>query len=206
MSYSPDELSPEIQDRIEAAVLNVFAKNNFHEASIRTIAKEARISSSYIYNYYGSKKKLLLFFVGKWLKELKERVIDHIQGIEEPKEKLRKIFWLNLDFCERNTNKARIIFLTIPYNIWIRDKSYKQKELYKMLSDTLRDCQKSGVLNPDVHSSVFIDFINGMIIRRFTMWVSRGEKISLTKDVNKLFEMIWQAISNPSKLKKGDSV
>ncbi|MEW6615362.1 MAG: TetR/AcrR family transcriptional regulator [Thermodesulfobacteriota bacterium] len=199
MNYSLDELSPEIQDRIEAAVLDVFAKNNFHEASIRTVAKKARVSLSYIYKYYGNKEKLVLFFADKWLKELTGRMIDHLNGIEEPKEKLRKIFWLCLEFCERKIDEARIMFLNIPLNSWVRDESFKQEKYYKVLSDVLKDGQKSGVFNPDVHPSMLLDIINGILIRRFSMWFSRGEKESLTNDVNKLFEMVWQAISNSRK-------
>lgn len=41
------------------ASLKVFAKNGFHEASISSIAKEAKISKGLIYNYFTSKEEIL---------------------------------------------------------------------------------------------------------------------------------------------------
>lgn len=93
---------PEIRKRLEAAVLEVFSDSDFHKANIRDVAKKAGVSFSTIYGYYGSKEGLMFAFVNECPGKLTERISDHLQGLEYLKEKLRKVFWLQLDYYEKN--------------------------------------------------------------------------------------------------------
>lgn len=51
-------LKDEIRDRIIRAAVKEFLQNGFSEASMRKIAKKARISVSNLYNYYQNKEEL----------------------------------------------------------------------------------------------------------------------------------------------------
>ena len=195
--YSPDDLNPEIRGRLEATVLDIFSNTDFHRASIRVVAKKSGISFSTIYNYYGSKEGLVFGVIDNWLSKLGERITDHLQGIEDVKEKLRKVFWLQLDFYERNPAVGRILFLTVPYEKWMADKTYKQKKMFDTFLDVIRQGQNEGILNPHVRAGTLIDFMYGFIHRHFTMWLYRGRKESLVGNSNVLFEMLWRGISNP---------
>ena len=95
--------------------MDVFSKVDFHQADIRTVAKKAGVSFGTIYKYYGSKEGLLFTFLSNWIDGLCERMIDHLQGIENLKEKLRKVFWVQLDYYERNQNMGRIIIYDCPH-------------------------------------------------------------------------------------------
>lgn len=194
--FSPDELTPEIRRRIEAAVLDIFSESDFHRANMRTVAKKAGVSFSSIYKYYGSKEKLLFTCIDNCLSELNERMIDHLQGIENLKEKLRKVFWVQLDFYERNPNVGTILFLTIPYKKWMADKTFNQNKMINVFLDVARQGQKEEILKTDVRAGVLLDFMLGLVQRCFTMWIFRGKKESLSGNANVLFEMLWRAISN----------
>ncbi len=54
-----NQLNPDVNRRLEAAVLEIFSESDFHKASIRAIAKKAGISFSTIYKHFDSKEKLL---------------------------------------------------------------------------------------------------------------------------------------------------
>ena len=198
----PENLNPETRERLEAAVLDIFSETDFHRAGIREVAKKAGVSFSSIYNYYGSKEKLLFSCVDSWLKELCERMIDHLKGIENLKEKLRKVFWLQLDFYERNPGVGKILFLTIPYNKWMSDDTFKQRRMINLFLDVISGGQKEGSLNPNVGPEVLLDMFYGFVHRRFTMWVYRGQKENMTDNANVLFELIWKGISNPENAKR----
>lgn len=197
MIYSPDELNPETRIRLDLAVLEVFSERDFHRASIRQIAKKAGVSFTSIYKYYGSKEGLLFAYIDKCLGELTERMIDHLKGIEDLKEKIRKTFWVQLDFYERNPNVGRILFLTTPYKKWMADKTFDQNKMINVFLDVARQGQKDGILNQNVRAGVLLDFMLGLVHRSFTMWIFRGQKESLSGNANVLFEMLWRAISNP---------
>lgn len=190
-------LRPDVQKRLEQAVLDIFSNSDFHKANIRDIARSAGISFSTIYKHYGSKEHLVFACVDVWLGELTDRIIDHLQGIEDLKEKMRKVLWLQLDYYERNPGLARIIFMTLPMKTWMADETFKQKKMINMYLDVLRKGQKEGALNPDVRAGILLDFMLGLVQRSFFMWISRGQQESLSGQANVLFEMIWRAISNP---------
>ncbi|MBU1276304.1 MAG: TetR/AcrR family transcriptional regulator [Proteobacteria bacterium] len=192
-------MDPEVHRRLEAAVLDVFSQSDFHRANIRTIAKMAGISFTTIYRHYGSKEGLLFSFVNDWLRGLTERMADHLQGIEDLKEKLRKFFWVQLDYYERNPGVGRIIFMTVPITTWMGDKTFAQDKMIHLFLDTLRQGQAAGVLNSRVRAGVLVDIFNGMVQRTFFMWVYRGQNESLAAQANVLFEMLWRAIENPER-------
>ena len=192
-----NHLRPDVQKRLERAVLDIFSNSDFHKANIRDIARSAGISFSTIYKHYGSKERLVFAFVDVWLGELTDRIIDHLQGIEDLKEKMRKVLWLQLDYYERNPGLGRIIFMTLPMKTWMADETFRQKKMINMYLDVLRKGQQGGALNSKVRAGVLLDFMLGIVQRSFCMWVSRGQKESLSGQSNVLFEMIWRAISNP---------
>lgn len=186
---------PEIHQRLEAAVLEVFSESDFHKANIRAVAKKAGVSFSTIYGYYGSKEGLVFAFVDEWMGKLTDRIIDHLQGIEDLKEKLRKVFWLQLDYYENNQGLGKILFMTLPMKTWMADKTFQQKKMINLFLEVLRQGQKEGILNPNVQAGVLLDFMKGFVQRSFFMWVSRGQKEGLSSQANVLFEMVWRAIS-----------
>ncbi|MDM8548941.1 TetR/AcrR family transcriptional regulator [Desulfobacterales bacterium HSG2] len=190
-------LRSDIHKRLESAVLEVFSESDFHKANIRAIARKAGVSFSTIYNYYDSKEGLLFAFLDIWLGELTDRITDHLQGLEDLKEKLRKVFWVQLDYYERNPQVGRIMFMTLPLKTWMADDTFQQKKMINLFLDVLRQGQEEGMLNPNVRAGVLLDFMHGLVQRSFFMWISRGRKESLAGQANVLFEMVWRAISNP---------
>ncbi|MGD9877577.1 TetR/AcrR family transcriptional regulator [Desulfococcus sp.] len=192
-----DAFNPDIHDRLEKAVLEVFSKSDFHKASIRDVAKKAGVSFTTIYKHYGSKERLVFAFVDVWLGKLTDRIVDHLQGIEDLKEKLRKVFWLQLDYYERHTGLGRILFMTLPMKTWMADETFQQRKMIDLLVDVLRQGQQEGILNPHVKAGVLLDFIMGFVQRTFFMWILRGQKESLSEQANTLFEMVWRGITNP---------
>jgi AcrR family transcriptional regulator len=192
-----DELNPEVQKRLGAAVLAVFSTADFHKASIRDIANIAGVSFSTIYKHFGSKEGLLFAYVNIWMSRLTDRIEDHLKGIIDVKEKLRKVFWLHLDYYERNEGLGRILFMTLPMQTWMADSSFDQKRRVSLIINVFKDGQRQGIINPHVRGGKLLDFMLGFIQRIFFMWIIRGKQESLAEEANSLFEMVWQGMVNP---------
>ena len=192
-----DDLNPEVQKRLEKAVMEIFSTSDFHKASIRVIAERAGVSFTTIYKHYGSKERLLFAFVNIWMGKLTERISDHLKGIEDLKEKLRKVFWLHLDYYERNEGLGRILFMTLPMQTWMTDESFDQKKRVNLIIDVLKQGQRQGIINPNIRAGSLLDFMLGFIQRTFFMWILRGKQESLVENANNLFEMVWQGMVNP---------
>jgi AcrR family transcriptional regulator len=196
-----DELNPEVQERLEKAVLEIFSTSDFHKASIRVIAEKAGVSFTTIYKHYGSKERLLFAFVNIWMGKLTDRIADHLNGIEDLKEKLRKVFWLHLDYYERNEGLGRILFMTLPMQTWMTDQSFDQKKRVSLIISVLKKGQEQGIINPKVRAGSLLDFMLGFIQRSFFMWIIRGKQGSLVADAHDLFEMVWQGMVNPENIR-----
>ena len=190
-------LRPEVYARLEQAVLEIFSNADFHKANIREVAKRAGVSFSTIYKYYGSKERLVFAFADIWLGKLTERIVDHLQGIEDLKEKLRKVLWLQLDYYERNPHLGCILFMTLPMATWMADETFQQKKMIHLFLDVLKKGQAQGILTSKVRAGVLLDFILGLVQRSFVMWTQRGRRESLAAQANLLFEMVWRGITNP---------
>jgi len=191
-------INPEVLQRLEIAVMDIFSSSDFHKANMRDVAKRAGISFSTIYNHFGSKERLLFAFVDKGLGKLTDRIVDHLKGIQDIKEKMRKVLWLQLDYYERYPELGRILFMTVPMKTWIADESFRQKKMINLYLDVLKEGQARGQLNPDVRAGVLLDFMLGTVQRAFVMWVSRGQQGGLTDQTSFLLDMIWRAIANPA--------
>jgi AcrR family transcriptional regulator len=192
-----NELNPEIQQRLEKAVLEVFSNSDFHKASIRDIASRAGVSFTTIYKHFGSKERLVFAFVDIWMGKLTDRIVDHLQGIENLKEKLRKVFWLQLDYYERHQGLGKIVFMTLPMKTWMADETFNQRRMMNLLIGVLRQGQEEGVLNSEVRAGTLLDFLMGFVQRSFFMWILRGQKESLSEQANTMFEMVWRGMANP---------
>ncbi len=192
-------LRPEVKKRLETAVLDIFSHSDFHKANIRDVAKKAGVSFGTIYKHFGSKERLVFAFVDVWLGKLTERIVDHLQGMEDLKEMMRKVMWLQLDYYEKNPGLGRIIFMTLPMQTWMADETFQQRRMIDAYLNVLRNGQKEGILNPNVRAGVLLDLMLGTVQRAFTMWISRGQKGSLAAQNNVLFEMVWRAMSNPKR-------
>ncbi len=192
-----ETLKPEILKRLESPVMDIFSNSDFHKATMRDVAKRAGISFSTIYDHFGSKEKLLFTFVDISLGKLTRRIIDHLQGIEDLKEKIRKVIWLQLEYYERHPELGRILFMTVPMKTWMADETFSQQKMIGMFMDTLRQGQKEMVLTPKVPTGVLLDLMMGFVQRSFVMWIARGQVYSLSAESNALFDVVWQGISNP---------
>jgi AcrR family transcriptional regulator len=191
-------LRPDVHARLEKAVLEIFSESDFHKANIRDVAQKAGVSFTTIYKHYGSKERLLFSFVDIWLGNLTERITDHLQGIEDLKEKMRKVYWLQLDYYERHPGLGKILFMTLPMQTWMSDETFRQKRMINLYLEVLKKGQAEGILNPQVRAGVLLDFMLGTVQRAFFMWVSRGQQKSLAGESQVLFDMVWRAIARPS--------
>jgi AcrR family transcriptional regulator len=202
VSRSASVPSERVLEKLEKAVLQVFASEDFHRATMRTIARKSGVGLATIYRHFESKEALLFFFVDKWLSGFFERMVDHLKGISDAKERLRKIFWLHLDYFERNPEVGRILILNIPFKRWMfkkwmAGKNFERNRLFDVFLDVIQDGQRAGILSASVAPGVLIDFIYGLVHRCFTSWVFDGQTPGLADQANVLFDLLWGGIANP---------
>ncbi len=128
------------------------------------------------------------------MSELSDRIIDHLKGLDDIKEKLRKVFWVNLDYYERNPNVGIILNMTVPLKTWMSDETYAMKKITTIFLDVLKEGRERGELKTNLQTRVLMDLMWGQVTRSFVMWIYRGKKESLADLSDPLFEMLWDAM------------
>lgn len=192
-----DGLNPDTRRRIEEAVLEIFAEREFYRVGLIEVARAANVSLQTIYKYYGSKEALLFSCLDARLSELAARMIDHLQGIADYKERLRKTFWVVLDYFEQNPRVAQLILSSVYVNTWRKHANYQNPLLFGTFMKVLAEGRGRGILNDAVDEKILLDYIFGILARLVQTHVHRGQGNALTANANTYFEMLWRAIAKP---------
>lgn len=190
-------LNPTTRRRIEHVVLEIFSEREFYRVGLIEVARAANVSLQTIYKYYGSKEALLFSCLDTQLSELAARMIDHLQGIEDYKERLRKTFWVVLDYFEQRPQVAQLIMSSVYVNTWRKHAHYHNPLLFGTFMKVLAEGRARGILNDQVDEKILLDYIFGILARLTQMQVQRGDGGSLTAQSSVLFEMLWRAIARP---------
>lgn len=187
-------LKTEVRERIEQAATEIFAEQEFHRVNLSEIAAHANASLQTIYRYYGSKEALLDACLLSGLGKLAERMLDHLQGIETYKDRLRKVFWVVLHFFETEPVIGRMLMNSVYPGSWDSDVTSSQKQLTETFLQVLREGRQQGVLTDAVSEKILLDYFYGVLFRLCQMHLVRRERESLAEQTPVLFEMLWRAI------------
>jgi len=190
-------LDAETKARLEAAVKELFSQQDFHQVNMRCIAQKTGVGLNTIYMHYESKERLLFAFVNEWIQNLDNRLVEHLQGLEDVKEKIRKTIWVILDFYEKNPDIGIIVTMTVPFKTWMTDETFKQKDLSMRVIDLLKEGQNKGVLDPGIPANFMFDILFGVIHRIVYIWLYLKQNESMTSKINMYFDTLWRAIENP---------
>lgn len=186
---------PEWQARLRPVVLDAFSESDFHRVDMRSIADRAGMSLHTIYRHFGDKEGLLFAFIDDWLVELRDEVSKALQGLESPREKLRKTLWCHLDYYQRNPKVGRALFMTVPMHTWMSTETFARRDFIAMLIGVVREGQKSGAILETIPIQAILDLLVGALIRAFVMWQYRQEEYSLTEQLDPLFRLLWGGLS-----------
>ncbi|MBY0466315.1 MAG: TetR/AcrR family transcriptional regulator [Burkholderiales bacterium] len=182
-------------NRIEKAVLELFSSRDFYEVSLIDVARAANVSLQTIYKYFGSKEALVYAMLDLMLGRLAGRMIDHLQGIDDVRERLRKTCWVTLDYMDTHPAVMLLLFTAVPLSRYQNIGIYESPELMGAFLGVFKDGQARGVLNARVSSKVLLDIFIGMLGRVMVMHIMRGETQSLTSQFDELFPILWRAMT-----------
>lgn len=190
-------MRPDTLKRIEKAVLDLFSRQDFHDVSLLDVAKTANVSLQTIYKYFGSKETLVYAMLDVMLGRLAERMIDHLQGIDDARERLRKTCWVTLDYMDKHPAVMLLLFTAVPVSRHRNIRIYESPELMGAFLGVFKDGQQRGVLNNRVSSKILLDVFMGIVGRVVLMHIVRREDRSLIDQFDELFNILWRAMSLP---------
>jgi len=122
-------------------------------------------------------------------------MIDHLQGIDDVRERLRKTLWVTLDFMDKHPAVMLLLFTAVPVSRHKNIRIYESPELMDAFMGVFKDGQARGVLNNTVSIKVLLDIFLGIIGRVGLMHIVRRESRALIDQFDDLFSILWRAMS-----------
>jgi AcrR family transcriptional regulator len=87
----------------------IFAEKGYHQASIRDIARETRVSLSGLYYYFSSKEELLFLIQDHAFGTLEETMDRLLQGVSDPHRKIRLLIENHLRYFVGNMAEMKVL-------------------------------------------------------------------------------------------------
>ena len=91
---------------------------------------------------------------------------------------------------DKNPKVAQLIMSSVYLNTWRRTENYQNPVLFGAFMRVLGEGRAKGILTDQVDEKILLDYILGVMGRLVQMYIHRGQKQSLTKQANALFEML----------------
>jgi AcrR family transcriptional regulator len=147
------------------AALKVFATNGYHGSSVANIAKEANVSKALFYHYFDSKNELLIIFAKQRLEEWTP-LIENLETIKDPKERIVFLIDFVLSELEARSDWLRFLYMlylsTEGINA-IQEAMKKYKEQFDRLFTAERTLYKDlGYADPDDEATYLRSVLQGI--------------------------------------------
>ncbi len=184
-----------IKDRLYPVVLDLFSREDFHQVNLRDIASNSGISTGTIYKYFASKEALLFSILDEKIAEIGRLIGEGITGIENSKEIFRKIFWVTMDFYDRNPGVAITAFITVPMRSWMKERSYRRDRETGPLRAVLARARERGDFDASIDDRHVADLYFMFCHRHIHSWYYHGMKWRLADTISDFFELFWKIMA-----------
>ena len=195
MDSSDNEIPQKIKDRLYPVVLDFFAENDFHQVNIRKISQASGVSSGTIYKYFKSKEEMILDILEEKIQELIPLVAFHVQGLESTREVFRKVFWVMLDYYDRNPGVAITFFITVPTRTWMQRSSYARYDAHELFMDIADRGRQRGEIDPGLSDAQITGQFFMHLQREVSIWYYRGRQWNLVETLDNFFPLFWKVLS-----------
>ncbi|MEM7691413.1 MAG: TetR/AcrR family transcriptional regulator [Pseudomonadota bacterium] len=188
--------------RIEEAALRLFVQLGTDKVAMSAIAQQSRCSLQTIYNDYGDKEGLLRRCLASWVERFMGRIVNALQSDAPYKERLRRAFWLSIEFCEAEPEVTTLVLGTFYQDSWRGSGELRLPEVTQVFLAQVKEGQSAGLLRDDLPPRLLMDIFIGIIYRVIWANLSRGAPEALLKRVDVLFDASWAAVAATESAKK----
>jgi AcrR family transcriptional regulator len=144
-----EEIMNETRQKLLYAAADEFAQEGFAGANVNRIAQQAGFSIGTFYNYFPSKRDLMLAFIDEMGQQHVDYMVEKTQREGEPGNRIKAFFRSGFDFIEAHSTPSRAIFNTLNGP----DEEFKQRlyQVYQPLFQLLGD----SILLPGINRGDF---------------------------------------------------
>lgn len=184
------------RNEILKGAARVFAERGFAGATMASIAREAQVSETCIYEYFDGKEDLFLAIPKSRIENGLPFIEDHLFGIKDALAQLRKFVWVYVRQMTGEPIYTRIIMLHLKTsNGFLKSDAYKEvQKFYGRLLEIIVKGQKSGEIRPDLDPYIARAVLIGTIEHIVTRWLLKNGAYDIFTQMEPAFELIEDAL------------
>lgn len=181
----------ERRQRILNAARDVFAREGFRNAEVKTIATQAGVGKATIYKHFESKEDLLLNLVQENFRCIRDIALRNLVGAGHPLQRFEKTCMAIAEYLNQNRNFSTVVireageFLPEIQNIHNAVVSENQP-----FADAFFDAMKSEGMIPNIPNNTLLELLMNLTIGTVYSWTLTADR-DLRKDVEYLFNL-WR--------------
>lgn len=158
------------------------------------IAREAHCSLQTIYSDYGDKQGLLRRCLTGWVERFMARIVAALRSDAILKERLRRAFWLSIEFCEAEPEVTKLVLGTFYRESWRGNSEFRRPGVTQVFLEQVEEGQRDKLLTSNLPPRLLMDVFVGIIYRVIWANLSRGAPEILSQRADRLFETAWAAV------------
>ena len=108
-----EQVLEQTKTRLFQAAAQEFARAGYSDANINMISTNAGFAKGTIYNYFPSKRALLLALIDTSAKQHFNFIVDRVGVIPDPRKRIEMFYQAGFDYVSQNLSAARVMFNTI---------------------------------------------------------------------------------------------
>ena len=162
------EIMGQTRQALLQAATAEFARQGYERANVNHISQAAGFAKGTIYNYFASKRALMLALIDEISSAHFDDLAEHVNGEDDPARRLERFFEAGFAWVTENLAQARVMFTTLNGP----DQAFKAAmyEAYQpMFQLVARDIVAAGVerggfrpLDPEAASRLLMTFYLGV--------------------------------------------
>jgi len=184
------------QHILDAAVSIMSRKGK--DTTVAEIAAASGVTDSVLYHHFKNKEDLLFYSAGAYLKTGIEELKQHLQGIRDPINRLRKFIWFQLDYHDTNPQYAyfTIFECRSKKNFFHHEAFDSFRQWTRILREIFVDGIQEGLFSKDLNTFVLRDMVLGLLdVENIMFFTSRpGEKAQT--DLDGILELLLPMLTS----------
>jgi AcrR family transcriptional regulator len=136
----------DIRDQIVVAATEHFSHYGYEKTTVSDLAKAIGFSKAYVYKFFESKQAIGEMICANCLAKIEEEIQQAIEGVEQPAERLRKLFKASVEASQRlffQDRKLYEIAQSAAAERWQSVLAYEER-LRALLQEILQQGRDSG--------------------------------------------------------------
>lgn len=176
----------ERHQRILTAAQEVFAKEGFRNAEVKTIATRAGVGKATIYKHFESKEDLLLSIVKSQFEAIRDIALTHLVGPGLPLQRFEKTCYAIADFLVQNRDFSKVLISEAGEFMHEIQKLHQTVVIEnRAFAGAFFDAMKSEGHLPDIANETLLNLLMNLTIGTIYSWTLNPEQ-DLKKEVEQL--------------------